>query len=79
MSSHNLYVVKERRYYFAFHSVCDLIFPFAWVEEDGSCVGGRPDYLADSKVEISKKDFNSLSLDTLARIYPLKLPSFFDH
>lgn len=76
MSSHNLLPAKERKYFFAYHSICGDPFPFVWAEDDGSCVGGRPKYLPDTKVEIMKEDFDNLSLDTLARIYPVKVPSF---
>lgn len=64
-----------RKYYFAYHSVNGIIFPFTWAEDDGICVGGRPNPIDDSKVEITKYDAE-LDLGILERMYPIKLPSF---
>jgi len=63
----------SRRYFFAYHDVFGTPFPFAWVEEYGLCVGGRPDIIPDTKVEISAAQFAG-GLLPLEKEFPLKLP-----
>lgn len=72
MSSNTYYpYVPLRKYYFAYHDVNGIIFPFAYVEEDGLPVGGIPKYI--KRWEISPEDFQ-LDLGILERIHPIPLP-----
>lgn len=64
----------SRRYFFAYHDFCGKIFPIAWAEEDGICIGGRPKNLLDhSKWEITKEEFMG-RWSELERKYPINLP-----
>lgn len=74
MSTPNYPPIRLRKWYFAYHDVNGMVFPFAWAEDDGICVGGRPDYLQGSKVEISEEDFK-LGLSILERIHRINLPN----
>lgn len=62
-----------RRYYFAYHVVNGLVFPLAWAEEDGLPVGGIPEFIAGSKVEITAEQFKG-GLVPLENEFPIPLP-----
>lgn len=59
-----------RKYYFAYHLVNGNPFPFMWAEEGGLPVGGRPDYVEGTKVEILPKEFEEGTLSILEKVYP---------
>lgn len=77
MSSHDLVEepkILRRRYFFAYHDVNGIIFPFAWAEDDGLPVGGIPKPIDGCKWEITAEEF-SRDLLELEKRYPIPLPS----
>lgn len=51
--------IHVRKYFFAYHVYHGKVWPMAWVEEDGVCVGGRPTNIMCNKVwEITESEFN---------------------
>lgn len=61
-----------RKYYFAYHDVNGLIFPLAWAEDGGICVGGRPKVLPNTIHEITETQFEG-DLLKLEIPYPIPL------
>jgi hypothetical protein len=61
-----------KRYYFAYHLVNDKAFAFMWVEEGGMPIGGRPDYVPGTMVEITEEIFNIGELKPLELEHPFK-------
>lgn len=59
-------------YYFAYHLVNGNPFPLMWVEDDGLVVGGIPDVVPDTKVEISQEEFEKGDLAKLSREWPFR-------
>ena len=62
----------SRRFFFAYHEVNGLIFPFSWAENNGLPVGGIPKYLLDTRHEISQDEFDE-GLSELEKKYPIPL------
>jgi hypothetical protein len=61
-----------RKYYFAYQSVYGLVFPFMWAEDNGVCVGGRPNPIEGTVVEISPEEFDRGELSPLEKEFPYK-------
>jgi len=57
------YHATERKYYFAYHYTNGIPFAMMWAEDDGLCVGGRPDYIEGTKVEITSEEFSGGTSD----------------
>ena len=67
--------MSNRKYWFAYHNYHGMIYPFAWVEDDGIAVGGRPLFLVGQKAwEITADQFNG-ALTDLERRYPVEVPT----
>jgi len=64
-----------RKYFFAYHEVNGIAFPFTWAEDDGLPIGGRPAFLDKKMVwEISHTEYCGDFL-VLEKKHPLNLPN----
>lgn len=61
-----------KKYYFAYHLVNGQPFAFMWVEEGGMPVGGVPETVPDTVVEISEEEFQKGELKPLELEHPYK-------
>lgn len=60
---------RIRKYYFGYHEFNGIAYAFKWAEDDGVCVGGRPN-LVGPKVEITHEQFKEASTRDLEKEHP---------
>lgn len=58
------------KYFFAYHLVNGMPFAFLWAEDRGFIVGGIPNPIWDTVVEITEEEFHN-GITDLERQYPL--------
>lgn len=76
MSSTNP-VIHVRKYYFGYHVVNGIIFPFAWVEEDGLPVGGIPSPMVKWRISEAQFCDANFSFIKLEEEHPIPLEYHF--
>ena len=63
-----------RQYFFAYHNFHGQVYPMAWIVEDGITLGGHPQCVSDV-IEISKEEWEVLTLSELEGKYPRSAPT----
>ena len=58
-----------RKYFFAYYEWNGIVYPVAWVEEDGLPIGEHPKPIEGTKKEINEAEF-TWPLQVLKKTYP---------